>query len=422
MAIRSGLVVCLILLGSGGRAAADARTAEILMGECQKHFNAMEYELASSKCEAALKADPTVVGSMRYLAVINRAIGKKTGEQRYYQQCIAWAEMYLRERPTGKYTDRMRDEINACRKALGQRALPKIDTQGQTGALVITCDVEGATVTIDDLKRGGTPMNPVQVTPGRHTITIYKFGYIPFTTTVDVITKQIQEVKVTLVRDPNAPTEPTGPTGPTKTPGGEPIIERGVVKLECQASGFRVSVDGKPRELTPEGTFESDTGLRVIRVEAEGYDAWERRVAVVRGQTREVKVTLRPLTARVTAKKWAWSLTAVAAVMAASGATFGVLENQKFNRAEDLFQQGRRGLVDPTLRTKIADAKSTGDKYKIISSVSIAVGLAALAGAVYFWIREHGDERPVGEPPALALTPSLLPGGAGLVFTRGFGR
>ena len=420
MTRRSGLVVCLILLGSSGRAVADSRTAEILMGECQKHFNAMEHELASSKCEAALKADPSVVGAMRYLAVINRALGKKTGEQRYYSQCIAWAEMYLRERPTGKFTDRMRDEINACRKALGQRELPKIDTQGQTGALVITCDVDGATVTIDELKRGGTPMNPVQVTPGRHAVTVYKFGYIPFTTTVDVITKQIQEVKVTLVRDPNAP---TAPTGPTKTvPSGEPTIERGAVKIECQVPTISVTVDGKAQTLTPEGTFDYEPGIHVIHVEAEGYDSWERRIAVVRGQVREVKVKLRPLAARTTAKKWAWSLTAVAAVTAASGVTFGLLESQKFNRAQDLYEQGKRGLQAPDLRRKIGDAKTTGDRYKIISSVSIAVSLAALAGAVYFWIREHGDERPAGEPPALALTPSLLPGGAGLVFTRGFGR
>jgi hypothetical protein len=413
---RTAVLWCLFGVAYPAGAAADARTAEILMGECQKHFNGMEYELAASKCEAALKADPTVVGAMRYLAVINRGLGKKRGEQRYFQQCIAWAEMYLRERPTGKFTDRMRDEINACRKALGQRELPKIDTQGQTGAVVITCDVDGATVTIDDLKRGGTPMNPVQVTPGRHTVTVYKFGYIPFTTTVDVVTKQIHEVKVSLVRDPNAPLEPASrPVG-----AGEPSIERGVVRIECAQPGFRVFVDGKAQSLTAEGSFDYEPGIHVVRVEAEGYDPWERRVAVVRGQVRDLKVSLRPLTARVSARKWAWTLTAVAAVTAATGVTFGLLENRSFNQAQDLFEQGRRGLVEPDLRRRIGDYKTEGGRYKIISSVSIAVSLAALAGAVFFWIREHGDERPAGEPPALALQPTLLPGGAGLVLARGF--
>jgi hypothetical protein len=418
MSMRSRLVVCLLVLGSSGRAVADSRTAEILMGECQKHFNAMEYELASSKCEAALKADPTVVGAMRYLAVINRGLGKKSGEGRYYQQCIAWAEMYLRERPTGKFTDRMRDEINACRKALGQRELPKIDTQGQTGALVITCDVDGATVTIDDLKRGGTPMNPVQVTPGRHNVTVYKFGYIPFTTTVDVITKQIHEVKVTLVRDPNAPLEPAS----RAVGAGEPSIERGVIKLDCQQPAIRVFVDGKAQILTPENSFDYEPGIKVIRVEADGYDPWERRIAVVRGQVRDVKVKLRPFAARATARKWAWSLTAVAAATAVSAVACGLLENRSFNRAEDLFQQARRGLQTPDLRQRIADYKSQGDKLMIITSVSAAVALAALGGAVFFWIREHGDERPMGEPPALALQPTLYPGGGGLVFARRFGR
>ena len=415
---RAALLVCFAVVHAPGSAAADARTAEILMGECQKHFNAMEYELAASKCEASLRQDPTIVGAMRYLAVINRAIGKKTGEGRYYQQCIAWAEMYLRERPTGKFTDRMRDEINACRKSLGQRELPKIDTQGQTGALVITCDVDGATVTIDDLKRGGTPMNPVQVTPGRHTVTVYKFGYIPFTTTVDVVTKQIHEVKVTLVRDPNAPLEPaTRPVG-----AGEPTIERGVVRIACDVSPIRVYAAGKKQTLTPDGAFDFEPGIHVVRVEADGYDSWERRVAIVRGQIRDVKVKLRPLAARTTARKWAWTLTAVAAATAASAVTFGVLENSKHNRAEDLYQQGKRGLLQPDLRQKISDYKTQGDRWMIIMSVSAAVSLAALGGAVFFWIREHGDERPAGEPPALALTPALLPGGAGLVFAGGFGR
>jgi hypothetical protein len=418
MAMRTRLVVCLLVLAPCGRAVADGRTAEILMSECQRHFNAMEYGLAASKCEAALRADPTVVGAMRYLAVINRGLAKRTGEHRYYQQCIAWAEMYLRERPTGKFTDRMRDEINACRKALGQRELPKIDTQGQTGALVITCNEDGAAVTIDDLKRGGTPMNPVQVTPGRHTVTVYKFGYIPFITTVDVVTKQIHEVKITLVRDPNAPLEPASrPAGP-----GEPSLERGVVRLESEQSPIRVYVDGKSQSLTPDGRFDAEPGVRLVRVEADGYDSWERQVPVVRGHVREVKVKLRPLSARTTARKWAWTLTAVAAATAASGVTFGLLENRSYHRAEDLYEQGRRGLQVPNLRGRIGDSKTEGDRYKIISSVSIAVSLAALAGAVFFWIREHGDERPVGEPPAFALTPTLLTGGAGLAFSRGFGR
>ena len=63
------------------------------MQECQRHFNAMEYDLAAAKCEAALKADATVVGAMRYLSVIHRGLGKKTADKAHYQQCIAWAEM-----------------------------------------------------------------------------------------------------------------------------------------------------------------------------------------------------------------------------------------------------------------------------------------------------------------------------------------
>jgi hypothetical protein len=416
---RATLVVCLVSLGWGSRALADARTADILMRECQRHFNAMEYELAASKCEAALRQDPTVVGAMRYLAVINRGLGKKTGEARFYRQCIAWAEMYLRERPKSKFTDRMRDEINVCRKGLGQKALPKIETQGETGALVITCDVDGATVTIDDLKRGGTPLNPVQVSPGRHTVTVYKYGYLPFTTTVDVITKQVQELKVTMVRDPNAPTEVTPrPVAPT----GEPTVEKGAVRVTTSVSSARVFLDGKPQTLSGDGSFDAEPGVHLLRVEADGYDPWERRVAVVRGQVREVTPKLRSLSDRASSRKWAWTLTAVAAGTAAVGTAFGILEMRSFDQARDLYEQGKRGLLTPNARSAISDRQSTGRRWAIISGVSLGVSLVALTGAIYFWIRERGDERPAGEAPALALQPTLFPGGGGLVLTRGFGR
>jgi len=388
----------------------------------------MEYSLAASKCEAALKQDPTVVGAMRYLAVINRALGKKTGDPKYYHQCIAWAEMYLRERPTGKFTDRMREELNACRKAVGQKELPKVETQGEMGALIISCDIEGATVSVDELKRGATPLTPIQVTPGRHVVTVYKFGYLPFTVTVDVGPKQIHEVKVVLQRDPNAP-EVTAP--PAQGQGGvsgaqgasvQPTVEMATVRLEGVTAGMRVMVDGKQQDLTPDGSFSAEPGLRLVRVEAEGFDPWERRVAAVRGQTRVVMVKLRPVTARIAARKWAWTLTAVAAATAATGLAFGLLENASHEKAEDLFEQGRRGFVPPDLRQRIDDAKSTGRVYGIAASVSLGASLAALGGAIFFWIREHGDERPRGEPPPLALTPTLLPRGGGLMLTREFGR
>jgi hypothetical protein len=409
-----------MLLAGAPPAHADARTAEILMRECTKHFNALEYELAASKCEASLKADPTVVGAMRYLAVITRALGKKTGEQRYYHQCIAWAEMYLRERPTGKYTDRMKDEVNACRKALGQKELPKVQTQGQTGALVITCDVEGATVSIDDLRRGATPLNPIQVTPGRHTVTVYKFGYLPFTAVVEVVTKQVQEVKVSLQRDPNAPTEQ-----PTSRPwggggdggGGAPEREEGTVKLDVAPSAATVTVDGQARM---ERTLTLKPGTYAVRVEAAGHEPWERRVVVTKGATKEFKIELRALAERRRARTWAWTLTGAAAVTAGVGAYFGIAESNNYRKASTLYETARRGGFAPDTRSRIAGYRSDGDTQKVIATTALGVSLAALAGAVALWIYERGDEHPAGEAPALAVTPTPLPGGGALMLSRSF--
>ena len=424
-------LVAVVVATAGRAAAADPRTAEILIRECQKHFNALEYELAAMKCEAALRADESMVGAMRWLTIINRALGKKTNEARYYQQCIAWAEMYLRERPTGKFTDRMRDEINACRRAMGQRELPKVETQGQTGALVITCDIDGASVTVDDLRRGGTPLNPIQVTPGRHTLTVYKYGYLPYTAVVEVVTKQVHEVKVQLQRDPNAPIveQPTsrpaigtglpglGPVG-TFTPGG-PVVEEGTVRIETAPEHARLLVDGKPRA---ERAFSVIAGTYVMRVEADGYEPWERRVVVTRGQARLLNVQLRAVADRQRDRTWAWALTGVAAVTAGVGAYFGIAEAGSYKQADDLFEQARRGVVAADTRSRIADYRADGDRQQMIAAMSLGVSLAALAGAVFFWVRERGGEHPSGEAPALAVRPTPLPGGGGVLLAREFGR
>jgi hypothetical protein len=431
MRLRLLLVVVVVLVAAAGRAHADSRTAEILIKECQKHFNALEYELAAMKCEAALKSDQTMVGALRWLTIINRALGKKTNEVRHYQQCIAWAEMYLRERPTGKFTDRMKDEINACRRAMGQKELPKVDTQGQTGALVIACDVDGATVTVDDLRRGGTPLNPIQVTPGRHTLTVYKFGYLPYTAVVDVVTKQVHEIKVSLQRDPNAPVVDTPASRPivgTGLPGlgpvgvftgGGPVVDEGTVRIEIEPEHARLLVDGKPRG---ERAFTVIAGTYVMRVEADGYEPWERRVVVTRGQARQLNVQLRAVADRQRDRKWAWALTGVATVTAGVGAYFGLAEAASYKQAEDLFQQARRGAVAADTRTRIAAYRNDGDRQQVIAAMSLGVSLVALAGAVYFWIRERGGEHPAGEAPALAVHPTPLPGGGGLILAREFGR
>jgi hypothetical protein len=139
---------------------------------------------------------------------------------------------------------------------------------------------------------------------------------------------------------------------------------------------------------------------------------------VTKGQTKDLKVALRAHGERRRARTWAWTLTGTTAAAGRVGAYFGIAESASYRHASNLYEQGRRGYFTATTRAQIASYRSDGDTQRTVAVATLGVALVALGGAVYFWIRERGDEHVAGEPPSLALTPTLLPGGGGFAFTR----
>ncbi|MGZ3423085.1 MAG: PEGA domain-containing protein, partial [Polyangiales bacterium] len=70
--------------------------------------------------------------------------------------------------------------------------------KGLVGFIQINSSVQGATVVVDGVPRGKTPLAPVRVSQGPHTINVSAEGYIPFVATRDVLGKQTIAVDVTL--------------------------------------------------------------------------------------------------------------------------------------------------------------------------------------------------------------------------------
>lgn len=108
------------------------------------------------------------------------------------------------------------------------------------------------------------------------------------------------------------PTTPAGPSQPADTPIASTVPETPVAVepahliVRTNVSGDRVIVDG--RNLGPSGrtAHEMAPGDHEVRVEKPGYRTWRRNITLESGQTRTLKVKLKPLAGAAAAGPNRW--------------------------------------------------------------------------------------------------------------------
>lgn len=104
-----------------------------------------------------------------------------------YDEALEMFQSLLRDYPN----------LTAEDRALADRAITRL--QGLVGALEITGAEAAASVVVDGRDRGETPLKaPIQVSAGSHVIRVYKDGYLPFETRVDVAGAQSARVEAKL--------------------------------------------------------------------------------------------------------------------------------------------------------------------------------------------------------------------------------
>lgn len=104
-----------------------------------------------------------------------------------YDEALEMFQALLRDFPN----------LTAEDKALAERAISRLT--GLVGAIQITLAEKGASVVVDGRPRGETPLQgPLQVSAGSHVIRVYKDGYLPFETSLDIAGAQTKSVEVKL--------------------------------------------------------------------------------------------------------------------------------------------------------------------------------------------------------------------------------
>lgn len=300
------------------RAQAPTKRAIRLFHEARIHYNMGQYGLAADKLNAGIRADPSLPGLYRNLGLTYRAMGR-------CELALPHFRRYLKLAPGGRHVERVRQEIAYCTEKLGAgsgRPAPV----GRAHILV-RVNVEGAQITVDGVERGSSGTGALPVEPGRHVVTVFKSGHLPWTRAVRVDEGQVLELEVALRRDPAA-------RAAVRVPTTRPASRPGKLRLEGLPAGASVTVDGALVRPDASGEIGLPAGAHTLRVTRRGLEPWGREVTIEPDGITAVVPHLPPTPGTRSLRTWGWIATASGAALAVAGAVVGLVQNQVHQDAQ----------------------------------------------------------------------------------------
>jgi len=351
---------------------------------------------AKAHLEKARDLDPKLPGPYRFLAAVAQA-------QQRWPDCIDNARKALELNPRSGEVADTRKLVEACRASAGRAAYTQDLADG--AAITVTTNVPGATVKINGLTYGGTPIAPRPITPGELEVELDKPGYKPVKTTAKALAGVVTDIVVDLEADPDAHAELGTPEKATTgylvmPPGlGEIAIDSQVVPAQDRIV------------LAP--------GVHVVEIRAPGKDVWRRRVRINAGQRTVVRPELVDSAARAGGERLGFYLVGAGGALLVGGFASALASRSAANEAADIVRVERSR--DPTrplaeteaispLRTRadLARARDEAQRWAIVSDVAYAAGLVTGAVAAYFLYK--GARTRTDVPAPFAVSP--VSGGA----------
>lgn len=397
------ILLILCVLGVAFPALAQNVSPEF-QAEFQKGLDAYrlgKYDEAEQHFEAAKKIDRTLPGPWRYLGAVAKAESR-------FDDCVASTREAIRLNPQSGQVADTRKLHDECRAALGKPAFD--GTYGPSeGALSVTTDQVGATVTVNGLRYGSTPL--LRLFPvGDAEVLVEKIGFLPQTRKISVLPELVTDVDFVLEKDPNA-------GGELVTPVEE--LKHGWLVVETTTPAAEIVIDGKTLALDADGRYQVDEGRHEVLVRAPAHEPQVRRVRVTRGQLVRVKVDLRAQ-ATVARNRTVGRVAIGAGLgLAAVGAVTGILSMRASDEARDWWviettrpttNVEETYAVEPLHTREDIEAKvDDAERMALISNLSYGAAVVAIGVGAYFLVKG----RPAGDAPTVMVAP--VPGGAAAV-------
>jgi hypothetical protein len=141
-----------------------------------------------------------------------------------------------------------------------------------TGILSLDSTPSGATIFIDNVAKGTTPVTVQNFRVGTYTITLKKAGYQDITEMVNVVAGQTT----------------------TFSPVLKPLAASGTISVNSVPTGASVYFDGTSKGQTPTTITGVSTGSHTLQLTKIGYTEYSAPVTVYAGQTLPLTITLTP--------------------------------------------------------------------------------------------------------------------------------
>ncbi|MEO6774561.1 MAG: PEGA domain-containing protein [Kofleriaceae bacterium] len=178
-------------------ATAVAKPSEKFTKEFQAGVDAYrlgKLEDARGHLERAKKLDPKLPGTYRFLGAVAQA-------QQRWDDCIANAHEALHLNPASSEAPETKKLYDGCRASAGRMPY-RGAALGEAAAIAVVTSVPGATVRINKLSYGGTPLAPRRISAGALVVEITKAGYKPVVVKVDALAGIVNDVVVELEETP----------------------------------------------------------------------------------------------------------------------------------------------------------------------------------------------------------------------------
>ena len=405
--------VALILLAMGAAPVwAQPRPSPAFNKEFQAGVDAFrlgKYDEAQKHLEAAAAMAPTLPGPHRFLAAVAQA-------QSRWADCIASSRTAIELNPTSSEIAATRKLHDACRESDGRPAFS--GEYGTGGALSVTANVAGATVTVEGLKYGATPLAPRAFALGEVTVTASKSGWKTATGKTTILPAVVTDLELTLEEDPAAVGDGNG---------DKPVADVGWLRVETVA-GATVRVNGKPWAVDERGRFALQPGNHEVEISAPGRVTERRAVRVSQGQETVIEVDLESRATRARRQRAGRIGLGAAIGFGAVGAMTAVLSSQALDDARDAWviettrpENASVPLSESTRvqrlykRDEIEALVQRSDRWAMVSYVSYGVAAVSLGVSMYMYARAP-EEQPA-RTSIVPVVPADRDGAWGMAVT-----
>lgn len=187
------LVTLAVILATSGSGVALAKPSEKFTKEFQTGVDAYrlgKLDDARGHLEKAKKLEPKLPGPYRFIAAVAQA-------QQRWDECIENAHEALHLNPASTEAPETKKLYDGCR-ASGGRMPYRGPELGDAAAIAVSTNVPGATVRINKLSYGGTPLAPRRISAGALDVEITKLGYKPVHLNIEALAGIVNDVVVDL--------------------------------------------------------------------------------------------------------------------------------------------------------------------------------------------------------------------------------